>query len=421
MTDLRNAGRIGIFQYDWSLYAFIKEFVIKLAEAGYLVDVFQKDPDIKLDFANAEHFKQYNNIRYLKFVTPNTMRRKIMRRMARVLSRFSSRYARSPKRFIDSDILRQSIILIREAKYQCLIGIEKKGLLWAGVLSQMFKYPLLYYSLELYIEDHPRLASAMASDGYLYLRQHEKRYHKLCNATIIQHELRARALQHFNEIGPSKWIYLPISVRGNIIEGKSTLFHRKYHIPGDKKLLLYFGLIQDERYSTALVRIANRLKDDIMLIMHGYGDKTYLTKIQEIASENRVIFSCDMVEEGRIIEVISSATIGLALYENTNSNDRLAAFSSVKVAYYMQCGVPVIAFNSESFVELMNSYKCGELINSIEEIPEKVEIILKDYSSYRKQAFMAFRQFYDFDRNFGSFMRAFMDCMKNELNANDAN
>lgn len=415
--DPRKANRIGIFQYDWPMYGFIKEFVIKLAQAGYFVDVFQKDPDVIIDFANLEQFAQYDNVRYFNFKTSSTLRCKIVRRFQRLLARFSTNYARNPRRYIDSNILRRATTLVMESKYQCLIGIEKKGLLWAGILSQILGCPLLYYSLELYIEDHPRLAAALATKEYSYLRQLEKRYHQLCDATIIQHELRAKALQQFNEIRPTKWIYMPISVKGDIVEKKSRYFHRNYNISEAKRVLLYFGLIQDERYSAALVRIASHLKNDIVLVLHGYGDKTYVADLKSIAPVDRVIFSIDMVDEERIMDVISSATIGLALYENTNSNDRLAAFSSVKVAYYMQCGVPVIAFDSESFSELMNAYKCGEIINSIEEIPEAVERILKDYSNYRTQAFMAFERFYRFDKNFETFTAAFADFMIKESRA----
>jgi glycosyltransferase involved in cell wall biosynthesis len=99
-----------------------------------------------------------------------------------------------------------------------------------------------------------------------------------------------------------------------------------------------------------------------------------------------------------------------------NSNDRLVAFSSVKVAYYLQCGDPIIAFDSESFRELMNAYKCGELINSIDEIPQKIEKILNDYDSYREQAFMAFREFYDFDKNFRKFKVNFENFITNKGN-----
>jgi glycosyltransferase involved in cell wall biosynthesis len=411
----KEIGRIGIFEYEWSMYGFTREFIVKLADAGYFIDIFQKDPDFNRDFAYAEQFTKYNNIRYFNLKTPNTLRRKIGRRLKKLFALCSCNNSLNARRFIDSEILQRSTALVTKSNYLCFIGIEKKGLLWAGILSQMFKCPLIYYSLELYIEDHPRLAAELATKEFSDLRRLEKRYHQLCVATIIQHETRAKALQQFNEIGPAKWFYLPISARGSIVKEKSAYFLHKYNISEGKKLLLYFGVIQDERYSTALVKIAGNLMDDVILALHGFGNITYLDYLQSITSADRVIFSFDMVGEEHIVDVISSATIGLALYENTNSNDRLAAFSSAKVAYYMQCGVPVIAFRSESFIELMNAHKCGELIDSIEEIPEKVERILLNYSCYRDQAFMAFKQFYDFDKNFGMFIVAFSDFMKREV------
>jgi glycosyltransferase involved in cell wall biosynthesis len=406
--DRKEERRIGIFEYDWSMYSFIKDLVIKLAEAGYKVDIFHKKPNVSLDFTNSEQFGHYKNVRYFNLSTSNTIARKIVRKFKGLLGRLNWDYLQNPRNIIDREILLRSTKIVNESRYQCFIGVEKKGLIWAGILSQMYKCPSVYYSLELYIEDHPDIK------GYSYLRKAEKNYHRLSGATIIQDRLRAKTLMEYNEIETTDLIYFPISVRGDIVEKKSSFFHQKYKMNEAKKLLLYFGLIQDERFSSDLVGIASHLKDDIMLVLHGFGNQIYLTHLQSITDTDRVIFSLELVVEEEIIGLISSATIGLALYANTSSNDRLAAFSSVKVAYFMQCGVPVIAFDSESFRELMNAYNCGELINSIDEIPQKVEKILNDYDSYRKQAFMAFRRFYDFEENFKKFILDFDVFTKNE-------
>jgi glycosyltransferase involved in cell wall biosynthesis len=415
MEKMIEERRIGIFEYDWSMYSFIKDLVIKLAEAGYVVDIFQKSPNDDLDFTNAEQFNHYKNVRYFTFNTSNTLARKIVRKSKGLLARVNSDYKQDPKNIIDSEILLKSKKIINESRYLCFIGIEKKGLIWAGILSQIYKCPSIYYSLELYTEDHP------GAKGYSYLRKAEKQYHQLSGATIIQDRRRATALLKYNEVETTHLIYFPISVRGNIVEQKSSYFHQKYKINKARKLLLCFGQIQDERFSGDVVRVASRLREDMMLVLHGFGDPTYLAYLQSIAAVDRVILSFDIVEEEKILDVISSATIGLALYENTSSNDRLAAFSSVKVAYYMQCGVPVIAFDSESFRELMNAYKCGELINSIDEIPQKVEKILNNYDSYKEQAFKAFKQFYDFDENFKKLILDFDDFIKKEYGVEESN
>lgn len=413
--DRREERRIGIFEYDWSLYSFIRDLVVKLAEAGYKVDIFQKNPSVSLDFTNSEEYKNYSNVRYYNFNISNTLTRRIVRKIKGLLGKLNWDFKQNPKNIIDREILLRSKKILDESKYQCFIGVEKKGLIWAGILSQMYKCPLIYYSLELYIEDHP------GAKGYFYLRKAEKKYHRLSGATIIQDRRRAKALLEYNEIATTDLLYFPISVRGAIIENKSRFFHQKHKIKEGKRFLLCFGQIQDQRFSADLVRIASHLKDDMMLVLHGFGDQTYLAYLQSIADMDRVILSFDFVPEEKIIDVISSATIGLALYENTSSNDRLAAFSSVKVAYYMQCGVPVIAFDSESFRELMNTYKCGELIKSIDEIPQKVEKVLSDYDSYREQAYMAFKRLYDFDENFKKFILDFDEFIKNECKVKNRN
>lgn len=396
--DREQSRRIGVFEYDWSMYSFIREFIIKLAEEGYLVDVFQKDPTISLKFADPEAFRRYSNVRYFNFKSSNTAAQVSVRKLKQILAKLSVNCRQNARYFMDGDILRRSQNIITKSRYQCFIGIEKKGLIWAGCLAKIGRCPVIYYSLELYCEDHPDIKH------YSYLRKEEEKYHRRCRATIVQDRLRAKVLLQYNDIRNANLIYYPISVRGPIVESKAAYLRRKYKIGESMKILLYFGLIQDQRFSGNLIKIAAFLRDDMVLVLHGFGKQEYLTHLRSMVDMERVILSCELVPEEGIVDVISSATIGLALYENSSSNDRLAAFSSVKVAYYLQCGVPIIASDSESFRELVNAYKCGELINSINEIPAKAEMILQNYDSYREQAFIAFRQFYDCDYNFRKFM-----------------
>jgi hypothetical protein len=110
--------------------------------------------------------------------------------------------------------------------------------------------------------------------------------------------------------------------------------------------------------------------------------------------------------------MVSSADIRIALYETTNSNERLVAFSSSKIAYYTKCGVPIIAFDTESFRLLMNSFVCGELINTVSEIPLKVHQILDSYDLYRDQAQAAYKDYYNLDKNFSKFLINFEQTLR---------
>lgn len=396
--DRKNPQRIGIFEYDWSMYHYVKDLAIKLAEAGYLVDIFLRDWNVTPNFANINDFSLNENIRFFNFTTQETRRQAIKRKYTRLLNKIAIPLSiprnDTPEEIIDRDVLKRSKEIIGMSQYYCYIGVEKKGLIWAGMLSEMYHCPLIYFSLELYIEDNPEFYKSY------HLRDAESKYHKQAIATIIQDEPRANVLLRSNGIEQANLLYFPVSARGNTIREKSGFLQNKLHIDENKRIILHFGAIDNKRFMPEIVRMAKGLDDGVILVVHGFGRKADLDYLQSIADKDKVIFSLDFIAEEEIESLISSADIGIALYAMTNANDRLVAFSSSKVAYYMQCGVPMIAFDTESSRQLVNSYQCAELINTINEIPLKARKILENYSTYREQSFAAFQKFYNLDENF---------------------
>lgn len=391
------AKRIGIFVYNMSIQHYIKDFVIKSAEAGYLIDLFLKDWSIRPNFANTNDFALYENIRFFDFTTKETGIQAINRRYIKLLNKMamwcSAPRNYGPNRIIDRDVMARSKEIVKKSKYYALVGIEKEGLIWAGSVSEIQHCPLIYFSLELYIEDNP------ACFRIYHLRDAERKYHRQAVATIIQDKPRADALLKANGIEQANVLHFPVSARGNIVREKTKFIQNKFKIPDGKKIILYYGAIQKDRFITEIVENAKDMDDDIMLVVHGVGSKKYIEYLQSIACKNKVVFSLEFIAENEIQSLVSSADIGIALYKTTNANDRLVAFSSSKVAFYTQCGIPMIAFATESFMELVSCHKCAELINNIDEIPDKARKILDNYGYYRENAHSAFQQFYNVDEN----------------------
>jgi glycosyltransferase involved in cell wall biosynthesis len=390
--------RIGIFQYSWPMYHYTKDLAIKFAKAGYSVDYFYKNEDSSKDFANSKEFDFYKNIRFLPFTTRTTRSQVFKRKYKRLLNKIAIPLSfplnDRPEEIIDCRILDRSREIIGTFQYYCFIGIEKEGLIWAGILSEIYHCPLIYFNLELYIEDNPGLYT------YYHVLAAERKYHKLALATIIQDEPRAKVLLRSNGIEQTNLLYFPVSAKGDAKAEKSKFLQNKLHIDGNKKIILHFGAIEYNRFMPQIVRMAKDLDDRFVLVVHGYGPQKHVKYLQSIADQNKVIFSLDFIAEEEIESLISSADIGIALYKTTNSNDRLVAFSSSKVAYFTQCGIPLIAFDTESFRELVSSYRCAELINNTNEIPLKVQKILANYTSYREQSFAAYQRFFNLDNNF---------------------
>jgi hypothetical protein len=404
--------RIALFEYDWPLYSIIKDFSVRFAEQGYNVDIFYKGLDTRFQFIDKNEFDQYSKIHFYNFSHPNSFISSFLQKFSRLFQRFYNTYLGTTRtkdnQIISNKVFSKSVEIISKSQYLCFIGIEKKGLIWAGRLSKIFKCPFLYHSLELYIEDHPEI------HRYIHLREAEKKYHKLASATIIQDKQRASALYQSNNVFTNKTFLFPVSVKGKKVESKSNYLHEKYAINKNKKILLYFGGIYKSRSITKLVRMANLFDDNVVSVIHGSGPSIYINYLRALVNNNKVIFSLTNVDEREITELISSADIGIALYETTNSNDRLIAHSSVKIAYYTQCGIPIIAFNTECLSKLMESYKFGELINSIDEIPQKVSQILGNLGEYRQNSYKAFDRYYSFDTNFSKFFLQFEQTIRKE-------
>ncbi|MBE0688222.1 MAG: glycosyltransferase, partial [Anaerolineaceae bacterium] len=269
-------------------------------------------------------------------------------------------------------------------------------------------------SLELYIEDNPVI------DRFYHFLDAERKYHRKSLATIIQDGSRADALLKSNGVEKTNVLHLPVSAKGKAIRDKSGFLQKKLNIDQNKKIILYFGGLDKTRSISQIVESAKYLDDGVVLVLHGFGPKRYIKHLISIADKSKVIFSFDFVPEAEILNLISSAHIGIALYKTSNANDRLVAFSSSKIAYYTQCGVPIIAFDTESFRELANSYQCVELINTFNEIPYTVRKILGNYDFYREESFSAYQRFYNLDDNFSRLIRELEQTVNNSLPTVDA-
>ena len=112
------------------------------------------------------------------------------------------------------------------------------------------------------------------------------------------------------------------------------------------------------------------------------------------------IISSEFLPYDQLYKVVLSAHIGLAFYAPTPLNDRLTAFSSEKIALYLQSGVPFVAFNYPGYRALSKKEKCCVLIDDLYELPAAIEKILSSYPEYRRNAFLAFKKHYRFENNF---------------------
>jgi glycosyltransferase involved in cell wall biosynthesis len=386
---MRTMKRIALFQYEWPLQVHTVNLTVQLAESGWHVDLFLCGCDssyvVISDMGRIENIEVHDLNPY---ETQSPLRHKIMYAMDRV----GIRHKHPPDVF--SHVVKESFKHIKKYDYRCFIGIEKKGLIWAGRLAEKVRTPYLYYSLELYLEDHPAF---IHDEEFARVRREEIKYHRVSRGTIIQDRMRAEVLLASNGIEQTDLLFLPVSLPEEENSDRSAWLYEQNGIPPGKKIILYFGLIAQDRLSGDMAAISGRLRNDCTMVIHGFGSED---EIGPLRGKENLVLSLDFVEQHGIKNLISSATIGLVMYGDTCSNDRLTAFSSEKLALYLQSGIPIIAFDRGNYRELMDAYPCGELISDMKELPGAVEKILANYERYRAEAFSAYRELYRYDNYF---------------------
>lgn len=426
--------RIAIFQAEWPVQVHTANLALMLARAGYGVDLFLYNPwnpnyvDLRT-LADEPLITVHDLTPRPPAGTPGgrQLRRRLRHELAARLPRATGylvaawnglvtagHAAREGWRLLrrsDAGLLPRNLVTRARAcmgqrQYHCFIGVEKKGLLWAADAGREADIPVVYYSLELFGRDYTR-AHAPWSLAFRRLRAAERDRHRRAAATIVQDPDRARVLFEDNGLAMERAsiLYLPVSVLGPPRHEPSRLLHERFQLPNHTRVILSFGLINENRCALDLARAAQRFPDDWVLILHGLADAAALERVRALDRRGKVVLSLERVPDRRVPDLVASADVGLALYRPELANDRLTAFSSEKMALYLQCGVPFIAFDYPGYRRLADDEQCGVVIRTLDELPWAIRTILSARERFACHARRTFEKYYDFRSNFSAILQ----------------
>jgi len=115
-----------------------------------------------------------------------------------------------------------------------------------------------------------------------------------------------------------------------------------FAIPGNKKIMVYVGGLQLDRGLEKVIESMRVLKTEAVFIMVGEGEleETLQKKTKQLDLDNDIFFH-PPIESARVIEILSSADIGISLIEQSSKSYQLALPS--KIFEYMLAGLPVIS------------------------------------------------------------------------------
>jgi hypothetical protein len=291
--------------------------------------------------------------------------------------------------------VRESLkVLSTRAPFDLVIAFDPVSLFLATQLFRSELGRIVEYSLEISDESHVDFRASRTERSF---RKFERHVLPKLRALMIQDRFRAAVLlRHVRRADAVRTIFFPVAMAGPGRKPAPGL-----RTPG-AATVIFFGGVWSAAFLRELRAIAAGLRDGQRLVVRGGRG----TVTPGPMSGLRFELNTEPIPFARVNDVIATADIGLALYPHNEANSRISAFASEKVARYLQCGVPFIAFRSEDYAYLQAETGCCVLVDSYSDVPAAVNRIIETYETYQRGAVAAFDRFYGHDMTGPALVRA---------------
>ena len=393
-------GKIAIF--FWDGYIGVSPSLINgirvLSEAGYCIDIVTRD---SIGFAEAPYFNsRVRIIRLPRLQLPSTV--PFRSQLEYLLNTIEPLLFAALGSFS-----------LRANSYLCFIGVDMNGLLSATLIGFVRRVPVLYWSLEIVFSKEFSWMRDLPKRIY---KRMEKICHRRAKFTIIQDQARARTLALENGVDCSNFIIVPNSPLGAPPNISSDYFQSRFGLPSGKRIILHAGMIGPETLSLELAQVAASWPNEWSLVLHERAKRDpaepYLLEIQKKGNDH-VLLSLDPVSYDELDFVISSGHIGLVMYNrNLGPNFSLVAGASGKLAQYLRCGLPVVCVGLDSLKETVHGYKCGIVVEDIQQIEGAITTIFSQYDLYRANAVRCYLEIFEFGPYFRNVVLRIQDLVK---------
>ncbi|MBR8704743.1 hypothetical protein [Bacteroides pyogenes] len=173
------------------------------------------------------------------------------------------------------------------------------------------------------------------------------------------------------------------------------------HQIGNKKIIIYQGIVKELGILTQFAKAVNEVPDDFILLIMGPDPENLVPKLKEITS--KVLYS-EYIASPNHLQVTGRARIGIVYY-NGDSNLNRAYCAPNKIYEYSAFGIPMIANNIpglKNTVGLCGAAKCIDLIS--QNIVNSIEYIDRNYDELSRKS----RLFYE-STNIKEIMRQIID------------
>jgi hypothetical protein len=276
------------------------------------------------------------------------------------------------------DLLRS--LATERPKYRAIVSVPQWGLFYCAKAAKLTGVPLGCISDEL------KSDAEAATPEERRWRLRERRAHQQCAWTVALSEERAAFIRRENQLPADHPVFVvPNAAPGPARRLTSTYFRDSLGLPDGMRILLHAGSL----WWPAAKEVA--------VAANGWPDRwTVVFQTRLAMSSNgwhdaaHVRFAREVLPASLLDYAVSSASIGLALYDERSANNRLMGTASGKIALYLKNDLPVIATRAGG-LEWIEREGCGACVADVAEIPAAADRIWAQYAETTANV----RAFYD--------------------------
>ncbi len=266
------------------------------------------------------------------------------------------------------------ILYAKDRRYKAIIGTPVRGIWIAYKTAAIQKIPFYYFADEL-------LEHLVRKTDVQKKRLTRRNYigNKKAVATIALGEQRYAVQKEQNKIDfLHEYIVIPNAPAGDSIKLRSNYFRDIFNIEDRKPILLFAGTLN--------WNLARKIYEETK----SYSDRDYHLIFQSrtlgLMGENNHPFikiSAVPIPSSIMNYAVSSADIGLALYDKESVHETNNGITGGKIGTYLKNGLPVVAGSAEN-LKRFEEKKVGIYWDAISPFDEIASEAIKNMQTYQE-------------------------------------
>jgi hypothetical protein len=279
----------------------------------------------------------------------------------------------------------------RRHRYAVIFCAPSWGLYWATRASALTGTPVAYISDELMVDAELLTASQRR------WKARERAAHRRCAFTIALSAERADYLRRLNRLPDDHPIFVVPNAAPGPAHRVSSRYYRDYlALPDERPVALHAGGMGWAPL-TELIAEAEGWAESRAPILVCQGRLP--SQMAGRVARGSARYATESLPSGLLDYAVSSADVGLALYDDRKENDRLMGTASGKLCLYLKNGLPVVTTRLPCFAWI-EDHRCGIRASTVREIRGAIDAAYANRAELEVHALRYYDAHLDFRSTF---------------------